>query len=175
MLLTARLGGGVAPEQSPRPCDLRVLCESVAAAARARDETNVVLEVAAEESLRPLVCDEDLLRRVLANLVENAIKYSRDGSRVELRVVDGADAVSIEVRDEGLGIPPSEQERIFEKFYRLDAAMTRGVGGSGLGLYIARELVEAMGGSLTLRSTPGTGSTFAVTLPRATARPTSPG
>ena len=73
---------------------------------------------------------------------------------------------SIEVADEGLGIPPAEQERIFEKFYRLDAAMTRGVGGSGLGLYISREIVTQIGGSLSVRSVPDVGSTFTVTLPR---------
>ena len=68
--------------------------------------------------------------------------------------------------DEGLGIPAGEQERIFERFYRLDAGMTRGVGGSGLGLYISREIVTQMGGTLSVHSTPGAGSTFVVRLPR---------
>jgi signal transduction histidine kinase len=103
---------------------------------------------------------------VLVNLIENAIKYSPGGGRVEVRLADEPDQATIEVRDEGLGIPPSEQDRIFEKFYRLDAEMTRGIGGSGLGLYISREIVEQMGGTLSVDSVPGTGSTFAVTLPR---------
>jgi len=113
-----------------------------------------------------LRCDPPRLRQVLVNLVENAIKYSPSGGRIEVRVIDGPDELRIEVRDEGLGIPPSEQARIFEKFYRLDAEMTRGVGGSGLGLYISREIVEQMGGTLSVRSSRGVGSTFSVTLPR---------
>jgi two-component system sensor histidine kinase SenX3 len=71
----------------------------------------------------------------------------------------------IEVADEGLGIPAAEQERIFEKFYRLDPQQTKGVGGSGLGLYICRELVERMNGTLTVDSRPGEGSRFTVALP----------
>jgi len=71
----------------------------------------------------------------------------------------------IEVADEGLGIPTAEQERIFEKFYRLDPQQTKGVGGSGLGLYICRELVERMNGTLTVDSRPGEGSRFTVELP----------
>jgi signal transduction histidine kinase len=103
---------------------------------------------------------------VLVNLVENALKYSLNGGHIEVRVLSESASVQIEVEDEGLGIPAAEQERIFEKFYRLDAAMTRGVGGSGLGLYISREIVTQMGGSLSVRSVPDVGSTFTVTLPR---------
>jgi signal transduction histidine kinase len=101
------------------------------------------------------------------NLVENAVKYSPDGGRVTVSVTGNVDHGRIAVRDEGLGIPPAEQERIFEKFYRLDPSLTRGVGGSGLGLYISRELVERMGGRLTVSSEAGRGSTFVVELPRA--------
>ena len=72
----------------------------------------------------------------------------------------------IEVADQGLGIPQEAQARVFEKFFRVDANMLAGIGGSGLGLYISRELVEQMGGSLRLSSTPGKGSTFTVELPR---------
>jgi signal transduction histidine kinase len=166
MLLTARLTGGGALPQSARPCDLRALCETVLGSAEARRHEGVTLALAAPPDLQPLVCDEGLLRQVLGNLVENAVKYSPGGGRVELRLLDGRDAVRIEVRDEGLGIAPSEQERIFEKFYRLDADMSRGVGGSGLGLYITREIVDAMGGTISVESTPGEGSTFTVVLPR---------
>jgi two-component system sensor histidine kinase SenX3 len=81
-------------------------------------------------------------------------------------VADEPAQVRIEVVDEGIGIAPAEQERVFEKFYRVDPAMETGVGGSGLGLYISREIAQQMGGSLTLRSEPGRGSTFTITLPR---------
>jgi signal transduction histidine kinase len=102
-------------------------------------------------------CDESLLRQVLVNRGENAIKYSVDGGRIDVRVLTESANVQVEVADEGLGIPPAEQERIFEKFYRLDAAMTRGVGGSGLGLYISREIVTQIGGSLSVRLVPDVG------------------
>jgi signal transduction histidine kinase len=102
---------------------------------------------------------------VLVNLVDNAVKYSPGGGRVELRVRGENASCLIEVSDEGLGIPAEERERIFEKFYRLDPQQTQGVGGSGLGLYICRELVERMHGRLTVESKPGEGSRFTVALP----------
>jgi signal transduction histidine kinase len=102
---------------------------------------------------------------VLANLVENAIKYSPDGGLVEVSVEALDDRVRFAVRDEGLGIPPSEHERIFTKFYRLDPDLTRGVGGTGLGLYICRELVRRMEGRIWVAARSTGGSTFFVDLP----------
>jgi PAS domain S-box-containing protein len=110
-------------------------------------------------------CDENKLRQVLVNLVDNAVKYSPGGGRVELRVRNGDGSCVIDVVDEGLGIPPGERERIFEKFYRLDPEQTHGVGGSGLGLYIVRELVERMDGRLSVESELGKGSRFTLELP----------
>jgi PAS domain S-box-containing protein len=112
-----------------------------------------------------IVCDENKLRQVLTNLIDNAIKYSPDGGEVEVLLAAEDDRCLIVVADEGLGIPSSELERIFEKFYRLDPQQTRGVGGSGLGLYICRELVERMDGRLEVESEPGRGSRFTVALP----------
>jgi two-component system sensor histidine kinase VicK len=103
---------------------------------------------------------------VVANLVDNAIKYSPDGGTVTVEVGAADDGrLRVSVHDEGLGIPNREHERIFEKFYRLDPNLTRGVGGTGLGLYISRELVERMGGRIWVESTEGRGSTFAFDLP----------
>jgi two-component system phosphate regulon sensor histidine kinase PhoR len=110
-------------------------------------------------------CDENKLRQVLVNLVDNAVKYSPGGGRVELRVRNGHGSCVIDVVDEGLGIPSGERERIFEKFYRLDPEQTHGVGGSGLGLYIVRELVERMDGRLSVESELGKGSRFTLELP----------
>jgi PAS domain S-box-containing protein len=110
-------------------------------------------------------CDENKLRQVLVNLVDNAVKYSPHGGHVELRVRNGHGSCVIDVVDEGLGIPSAERERIFEKFYRLDPQQTHGVGGSGLGLYICRELVERMDGRLSVESEPGKGSRFTLELP----------
>jgi signal transduction histidine kinase len=97
---------------------------------------------------------------VLVNLVENAIKYSPDGGTVEVGIGAREDFVQFHVRDEGLGVAPEEQERIFEKFYRADPHMTRGVGGTGLGLYICKELIDRMDGRIWVESNEDKGSTF---------------
>ena len=110
--------------------------------------------------------DAGRLRQVLDNLIENAIKYSPGGAHTEVRLDSDERSVRILVADEGVGIPAEEHERIFEKFYRLDPAQARGVGGTGLGLYVCRELVERMDGRISVESTPGVGSTFTVELPR---------
>jgi two-component system sensor histidine kinase VicK len=115
-----------------------------------------------------LEADPDRLRQVLANLLDNAIKYSPDGGVIDVRVSANGGFGVIEIADQGIGIPTPEQQRVFDKFYRLDPDMTRGVGGSGLGLHISRELVQQMHGQLTLTSNQGVGSTFSVTLPLAT-------
>ena len=117
------------------------------------------------EGARSIDCDEAKLKQVLVNLVDNAIKYSPDGGQVTIRLDQNGNGCLIEVADQGLGIPAEEQDRIFEKFYRLDPQQTKGVGGSGLGLYICRELVERMDGQLSVESEPGVGSRFQVALP----------
>jgi PAS domain S-box-containing protein len=147
--------------------DLRSLVESVLDSTRLRAPEQVELRVEQNGERAVALADEDKLRQVLVNLLDNAIKYSPDGGDVTVELAGGAGRVRLTVRDAGLGIPPSEQERIFEKFYRLDPAQTRGVGGSGLGLFISRELVARMGGSLTVRSEPGAGAAFVVDLPAA--------
>jgi PAS domain S-box-containing protein len=133
-------------------------------AARAHAPEELSLELVAPRSLAA-VADRDKLRQVLANLLANAIKYSLGAGRVEVRLEQRRTHLRIAVRDEGVGIPAREQERIFEKFYRLDPNMTGGVSGTGLGLYICRELVRRMGGSIWVESGEGTGSKFFVELP----------
>jgi signal transduction histidine kinase len=149
--------------------DVVALCTAVVESAQVRTAGRNTVMLQTPTAMEPLHCDEALLRQVLVNLVENAVKYSLEGGRVDVLVGEEPGWVRIEVVDEGIGIPAAELERIFEKFYRLDAAMSRGVGGSGLGLYISREIVMQMGGTLTVRSTPGAGSTFTVVMPRAAA------
>jgi len=146
-------------------CDLRRLVEGVLSAARVTAPESVEFELEATNGLAPVHCDEDKLRQVVVNLVENAVKYSPDGGTVSVALSSQNGRARIEVRDRGLGIPESEHARVFEKFTRLDPGLSRGVGGTGLGLYIARELVERMGGAIAVDSAPGAGSTFAVELP----------
>src|SRR5581483_9271804 len=128
--------------------DLGPLVESVLESARLRAPDQVELRLERNGAPAVALADEDKLRQVLVNLLDNAIKYSPDGGDVSVELDGGHGRIRLTVRDRGLGIPPGEHERIFEKFYRLDPALTRGVGGSGLGLFISRELVSRMGGSL---------------------------
>ena len=107
---------------------------------------------------------------MLANLIDNAIKYSPDGGPVAISLANGDGSIRFSIADSGLGIPASEHRRIFEKFYRLDPDMTGGVGGTGLGLYICRELVRRMDGKIWVESRLGEGSTFVVELPAAEAK-----
>jgi two-component system phosphate regulon sensor histidine kinase PhoR len=112
--------------------------------------------------------DPDRLTQVVTNLVRNAINYTPEGGVVSIRLsAGGADRIQIAVSDTGLGISAEDLEHIFERFYRVDASRTRNTGGFGLGLSIARELLEAMGGSLSATSQPGLGSTFWISLRRA--------
>jgi signal transduction histidine kinase len=147
--------------------DLAPLVESALDSARLRTPEQIELRLEQNGARAVALADEDKLRQVLVNLLDNAIKYSPDGGDVVVELADGQGRVLLTVRDRGLGIPPGEQERVFEKFYRLDPALTRGVGGSGLGLFISRELVARMGGRLTVRSRPGEGAAFVVDLPAA--------
>jgi PAS domain S-box-containing protein len=147
--------------------DLRPLAESVLDSTRLRTPEQIELRLEQNGARAVALADEDKLRQVLMNLLDNAIKYSPDGGDVVVELAGSRGRVRLTVRDRGLGVPPGEHERIFEKFYRLDPALTRGVGGSGLGLFISRELVSRMGGSLTVRSQPGEGAAFVVDLPAA--------
>jgi signal transduction histidine kinase len=113
-------------------------------------------------ALRPIMGKPLALRRCLTNLIDNAIKF---GARASVSVEDGA-ALVIRVRDDGPGIPEDQLERVFEPFYRLESSRNRATGGTGLGLSIARDVIQAHGGSLTLRNLPMRGLEATVTLPR---------
>ncbi|MGH3051217.1 MAG: ATP-binding protein, partial [Gaiellaceae bacterium] len=166
ILLAGQLDSGRL-EVSASECDLHDLAESVLASARLRAPDSVELKLSGTNGRALALADHDKLRQVLVNLVDNAIKYSPDGGDVEIEVGRRGTRARLAVRDHGLGIPPAERERIFEKFYRLDPALNRGVGGSGLGLYICRELVVQMEGTIAVEPTPGSGTTFVVELPAA--------
>lgn len=115
--------------------------------------------------------DRDRLREVLDNLVSNAIKYSPEGGLVKLRAEAEGDEVVIAVSDSGIGVPSHRLKRIFEQYERDDAARRLGIPGTGLGLAICKGIVEAHGGRIWVKSTPGRGSTFFFTVPRAPSSP----
>ena len=149
--------------------DPRELARTVVEAAQVHLPSGVELSFSCERELPPILGDPDKVRQVLTNFVDNAIKYSPDGGKVELEIAGRDHAVRFSVADQGLGIPPGEQRRIFDKFYRVDPNLTRGVGGTGLGLYISRELVRRMNGTIWVESSEGEGSRFSFELPVATA------
>ncbi len=164
LLLASHLDSGRLPV-SIEHCDALELAATVLDTARTHMPATIELELDAPKRLAPVAADRGQLQQVLVNLVDNAIKYSPDGGEIVLRIGQADSQIRFVVADHGLGIPASEHRRIFEKFYRLDPDMTRGIGGTGLGLYICRELVRRMDGSIWVESTPGEGSKFVVELP----------
>ena len=138
----------------------------VVSAARTHLRPTVTIDVRHPASSPAVAADPDKLRQVLVNLVENAVKYSDEGE-IEVRLEPHNRRLRFSIRDEGPGIPLEERDRIFEKFHRLDPEMRRGVSGTGLGLYICRELVARMHGEIWVESEVGKGSTFVFELPLA--------
>lgn len=113
--------------------------------------------------------DPDFLREVMDNLIDNAIKYTPNGGSVQVDVKADPEQFFISVADSGIGITAEDLEHIFQKFYRADNSDTRTIGGTGLGLYLAKQRVEAMNGHIWAESTPGQGTVFYVSLPRISA------
>jgi two-component system phosphate regulon sensor histidine kinase PhoR len=169
ILLANQLDAGRV-ELQPEPFDAIELMDRVVEATRAYAPPGITVERTAPEEHVRVAADRDKVRQVLANLAENAIKYSPDGGRIDVGVETGEEALFY-VRDEGLGIPNGERGRVFEKFYRVDPHMTRGIGGTGLGLYICSELVSRMGGRIWVEANDAKGSTFLFALPLAESLP----
>jgi PAS domain S-box-containing protein len=147
--------------------DVAELAEDVVATMERHVRNGVSFSLVKPRSLPKLRTDPDKFRQVLINLIDNAVKYSPEGGLVEVTLSPRNGQLAIAVRDEGLGIPAHDQRLIFDKFYRVDPNLTRGVGGTGLGLYVCRELVRLMGGRIWVESAHGEGSTFFVELPLA--------
>jgi two-component system phosphate regulon sensor histidine kinase PhoR len=153
----------------PAPLDLGPLLESML-----RDWQPRLRERQLEASLGPLpdaraYADPHAVEQVLTNLLDNAVKYTEPGGRIEIEVEPAGPKLRIRVRDTGIGIPAGDLGRIFERFYRVDKARSRALGGTGLGLAIVKHLVQGMGGDISVQSRLGEGSSFSFTLPRADA------
>ena len=161
VLDTSRIEAGSFP-YSFRDVDLaELLRDTVATAAVGQDEVPVELRL--REPLPHLRADAARLRQVVANLLDNAVKYSPAGRPVEVRAAASGDSMVVSVRDEGPGIQREHQQLIFEKFGRVDG--TAGKPGTGLGLFIARSIAEAHGGRIEIESAPGRGTTMSLVLP----------
>jgi NtrC-family two-component system sensor histidine kinase KinB len=152
-------------ELHSRPVSSASLLESAIDAHRAiAKERKVELSLGAPTIDKAVLADTDRLQLVLGNLVSNALRHTREGGRVDLRAAPDGKQVRFEVRDTGEGIAREHLDRLFERFYRVPGAQS---GGAGLGLYIAKEIVDAHGGHIGVESDPGQGSVFWFTLPAA--------
>jgi signal transduction histidine kinase len=167
LLLASQLDSGKL-KANVEACDPREIAALEVDAAKTHLPENVELALTAPAELPQVAADAGQLRQVLSNLIDNAIKYSPAGGTVTVELEPREHFVRFSVRDAGLGVPREEQARIFEKFYRLDPDMTHGIGGTGLGLYICRELVRRVDGRIWVESDGRTGSTFVVEIPRET-------
>ena len=174
LLIASQLDTGTLHARIER-CDPREIAELEIAAARLHLPDEVELELDAPDELPAVAADAGQLRQVLANLIENAVKYSPRGGTISVALQPAGLYVRFAIRDQGLGIPPAEHRRIFEKFYRLDPDMSLGVGGTGLGLYICRELVRRVDGRIWVESDGRSGSTFFVEIPQEAATPAASG
>jgi two-component system phosphate regulon sensor histidine kinase PhoR len=149
------------------PLDLRTVSAQVLSLFRERaDRKRVELVNDASTSLPRVLADRRALEHIITNLVDNAVKYCAEGTRVVLRGEETDGEIKLLVSDEGPGIEARHLPRLFERFYRVDAGRSRELGGTGLGLSIVKHLSESMGGGVSVISTPGTGTTFAVSLKR---------
>jgi PAS domain S-box-containing protein len=174
VLSASRLDAGTFP-LAVEHCDPAALAADAVEAARTHLPEGVGVQLSVHDGIPEIAADPDMVRQVLTNLLDNAVKYSPRGGTVHVSLEAQHGRVLFAVRDEGLGIPLPEQERIFEKFYRLDPGLTRGVGGTGLGLYISRELVRRMGGRIWVASRENEGSTFFFELPLSVRGGAAPG
>jgi PAS domain S-box-containing protein len=169
LLLASQLDAGTLDVRIER-CDPRELVESVVAAAQTHLPDGTRLEVLdLPDELPAVAADTGQLRQVLANVLDNAVKYSPNGGDIRITLEPSERHLRFAIADRGLGIPARERDRIFEKFYRLDPDMTHGIGGTGLGLYISRELVRRVHGRIWVEPNRGGGSVFVVELPLSSA------
>jgi two-component system phosphate regulon sensor histidine kinase PhoR len=160
-------------EQKSDPIDMQELVKrSVSAAIAASNEKQLALVFESNESNTDMkimtLGDRQSLSQMVDNLLDNAVKYTPAGGRVDVQLTAVAEQICLQVADTGIGIDNLAQQRIFERFYRVDKARSRDLGGTGLGLSIVKNIAEQHGGSVQLESELGAGSTFTVVLPLAT-------
>jgi len=150
-----------------RPCDLGELLRAVAAGfALQAAAKGVGVEVEAPDALPEVSADRRRVAQVIHNLLANALRYTPAGGHVRLSAVAVAAGVEVDVADTGIGIAAEHLPRVFERFYRVDPSRARDTGGTGLGLTIAKRIIDAHGGQIGVASTPGAGSRFWFILPR---------
>ncbi|MCZ6795675.1 MAG: ATP-binding protein [Planctomycetota bacterium] len=149
------------------PVDLGAVINEVAHSLHGTAQRKgIAADVSLPERIVEVLGDTEALHEVVANLLDNAIKYTPEGGRVEIRLETRRGRAVLEVEDTGIGIGSRHQERVFERFYRVDKARSRELGGTGLGLSIVKHIVLSLEGQVSVESIPGQGSTFRVDLPQ---------
>jgi len=150
----------------PKQTNIYVLIEKIVnASAPFAQANNVTLSMEAPDTLPNVLTDPDKISITIQNLVDNAIKYTKEKGEVKVTLVSDKDFVTIAIKDKGVGIPDSQQKHIFKKFFRSDNIMKNQTVGTGLGLFIARSIVEGNKGKIWFESKEGEGTTFFFTLP----------
>jgi len=164
LLNVSRIEAGRALDLNPKPVQLPPLIEKVVTAQKSYTDKHT-FKLHIDEDLPVVIADEDKVDQILTNLTSNAIKYSPKGGDITITGHADTSGVVISVADQGMGISKEQQQKIFDRFHRVDNRDTREVGGTGLGLYLVKHLVEAHGGKIWVESEVGKGSTFTFTLP----------
>lgn len=160
----SRLQGANVAQQG-RPVDINTVVSEAVDRSQLPAETKNIQLVVGGRAHATVYGDQDLLVTALRNLIDNAIRYSPENTRVGIGVRAKDGLVAVSVTDQGEGLSPEDQERVFERFYRVDSARSRHTGGTGLGLSIVKHVISNHGGEVTLWSQPGQGSTFTIRLP----------
>jgi two-component system phosphate regulon sensor histidine kinase PhoR len=158
--------GSLTLEMRPQAIDgtVRHVCTLLEEKARVK---GISIDLSGINGTPQVLADQGRIEQVLINLLDNALKYTPERGRITVAAHDAGNMLTIAVTDSGIGIPPKDLPRIFERFYRVDGARSRDQGGTGLGLSIVKHIVQLHGGNVAVDSTPGKGSTFSFTLKKA--------
>jgi two-component system phosphate regulon sensor histidine kinase PhoR len=167
LLTLSRLDEAPGDAERFLPCDLATVTkETVRDLLPLAERKRIDLTLDAPGERLYVRAEREGLRQVVGNLVDNAIKYTPEGGKVAVRVEQTQEHVRLQVADTGIGLAPEDQQRVFERFYRVDRARSRELGGTGLGLSIVKNTVRSYGGDVAVQSAVGRGTVFWVTLPR---------
>lgn len=129
------------------------------------EDKNISMRFSSESQSYEIEFDPEKVASIVSNLLSNAIKFTPDGGEISMKVCRNDESICVEIKDNGIGIPPEKQETIFDRFYQVDGDATRKEGGAGIGLAITRELVQLLEGTIEVQSHPGVGTAFTVKLP----------
>lgn len=167
LLELSRIESG-ALKMSLKPCRMgSVVRQALSSIKKQAGSRSLGIETSIPENLPDVLADEARLFQVLLNLMDNAVKYNKEGGKIIVSAADKDRFIEVRISDTGVGIPAKDLPRIFERFYRVDKARSRELGGTGLGLAIVKHIVQAHGGDISVESVLDRGSTFSFTIPKA--------